>query len=131
MWAKIAINLNGLKQPTFKVSKRTVRDRLTLLQSKFKEKIRIEDGASGIDCEESELNQALEEIIDKGKDAEAGRKENGGTQQENQKLAADEQRKKAMERLGETQKRKRSVDEKVKKSRKSGIERENGKRKRT
>ena len=54
VWAKIAFNLNGLKQPTFKVSKRVVRDRLTLLQSRFKEKNRIEDGASGIDCEESE-----------------------------------------------------------------------------
>ena len=50
VWAKIAINLNGLKQATFKVSKRSVRHRLTLLQSRFKEKIRREEGASGIDC---------------------------------------------------------------------------------
>ena len=123
VWAKIAINLNDLRQPTFKVSKRSVRDRLTPLQSRFKEKIRMEEeGASGMDCEESELDQALEEITDKEKAAEAGRKENCGTQQENEKLAAEEQRKKAMERLGETQKRKGGVDEKVKKSRKSGPE---------
>ena len=104
VWAKIAINLNGLKQPTFKASKRSARDRLILLQSRFKEKIRMEEGASGIDCEESALEQPLEEITDKEKAVEAGRKENCGTQQENEKLAAEEQRKKAMERLGETQK---------------------------
>ena len=67
VWPKIAINLNGLKQPTFKVSKRSVRDRLTLLQSRFKEKIRRGEGAPGIDCEESELDQALEEILTKRK----------------------------------------------------------------
>ena len=64
----------------------------------------MEEGASGKDCEESELDQALEEITDKEKAAEAGRKENCGTWQENEKLAAEEQRKKAMERLGETEK---------------------------
>lgn len=59
VWAKIAINSNGLKQPTFKVSKRSGRDWLTLLLSRFKEKIRIEEAASGINFEESELDQGL------------------------------------------------------------------------
>ena len=119
VWTKININLNGLRQPTFKVSKRSVRDQLTLLQSRFKEKIRMEEGASGIDCEESEVDQVLEEITDKEKAAEAGQKENCGTKQENEKIAAEEQRKKAMERLGETEKRKGGVDEKDKNSRKN------------
>lgn len=51
------------------------------------------------------------------------RKLNCGThEQENEKLASEEQRKKAVERLGETRKRKGSVDAKVKKSIKSGTE---------
>ena len=55
--------------PTFKVSKRSVRDRLTLLQQKYKAKMRMEEVASGIDCQETKLDKALEEIIEKEKAA--------------------------------------------------------------
>ena len=44
------------------IFKRSVKDRLTLLQSSYKEKIRMEEGASGIECNESELDLAFEEI---------------------------------------------------------------------
>ena len=67
VWNKIAINLNGLDHPRFKVNKRSVRDRLTLLITKYKAKVRKEKNASGISCVELELDQALEEIIDKEK----------------------------------------------------------------
>ena len=63
----IAINLNGLDHPRFKVSKRSVRDRLTLPITKYKAKVHEEENVSGISCEESELDQPLEEIIDKEK----------------------------------------------------------------
>ena len=42
-----------------------MKDRLTLLITKHKAKIRQEENATGITCEETELDQALEEIIDK------------------------------------------------------------------
>ena len=45
VWGQIALNLNSLASPIFKVSKRSVRDRLTLLQSKYKEKMREEERA--------------------------------------------------------------------------------------
>ena len=37
-----------------------MRDRLTLLITKHKAKMRQEENASGIDCEETELDQAIE-----------------------------------------------------------------------
>ena len=39
IWEKIANNLNGLELPRFKVSKRAVRERYTLLSEKFKAKL--------------------------------------------------------------------------------------------
>ena len=50
IWGRIADNLNSLSSPKFKVSKRSVRDRFTLLQTKYKEKVREGERASGIDC---------------------------------------------------------------------------------
>ena len=40
VWNEIASNLNGLVELKFKVTKRSVRDRLTLLQEKYKAKMR-------------------------------------------------------------------------------------------
>ena len=66
--------------------------------------MRQEENASGIACEETELDQALKEIIDKEKlsnekGSEAKKKE------KEEKAAAEELRKTARERLGHTQKR--------------------------
>ena len=54
VWGQLAIHLNCTSHPKFKVTKRSVRDRLTLLQNRFKEKMKEEEKASGIDCEETE-----------------------------------------------------------------------------
>ena len=51
--------------PKFKVNKRSMRDRLTLLITEHKAKIRQEENVAGITCKEIELNPALEEIIDR------------------------------------------------------------------
>ena len=102
---QIAINLNGLDQTKFKVNKRSLRDRLTLLFTKHKVKMRQEESACGITCEETELDQALEEIIDKEKlEEEKGSKAKKKEKQE--EAAAEERRQSAMERLGQTKKRK-------------------------
>ena len=79
IWGQIAVNLNSLASPTFKVAKRSVRDRLTLLQAKYKEKLREEERASGIDCEGTQLDTAVEEILDKEKVADMERNEQAGT----------------------------------------------------
>ena len=65
VWTQIGVNLSGLDHPKFKVNKRSVRVRLTLLITKHKEKIRQEENVTGITCEETELAQALEDIIDR------------------------------------------------------------------
>ena len=88
----IAINLNGLDHPRFKVSKRSVRDSTR------------EENASGISCQESELDQALEEIIDKEKLADEKCSEAKNKEKE-EKAAEEEHRKAAMERLCQTKKR--------------------------
>ena len=62
VWNQIAVNLSGLDQ---NVNKRSMRDRLTLLITKNKAKIRQVEDATGITCEETELDQAFEDIIDR------------------------------------------------------------------
>ena len=104
VWGQVAINLNSSNHPKFKVSKHSVRDRLTLLQSRYKEKMKREKIASGIDCEEIELDRALEEIIEKEKASESSRNEGSSAQVKKDKEAAEEQRLKAMESLGQTTK---------------------------
>jgi hypothetical protein len=70
IWDKIASNLNSLQLPRFKVTKRAVRERYTLLSDKFKAKMREEEKASGIETEMSEVGKALEEISEKEAAAE-------------------------------------------------------------
>ena len=66
IWGEIAQNLNGLSSPKFTVRTRCVRDRLTLLLKKYKEKMRNEEQGSGIKCDkETELEMALSDIIEK------------------------------------------------------------------
>jgi len=113
VWRQIALNLNSLASPIFKLSKRSVRDRRTLLQTKYKEKIR-EERASGIDCEETQLDAALEEILDKEKAADMERNEQAGTltkKHQIEKASVEEVRRQAMERLGKTQKRNADSEE--------------------
>ena len=64
---QIAVSLGGLDPPKFKVNERSMRDRLsTLLITKHKAKIGQEENSTGITCEETELEQALEDIIKRG-----------------------------------------------------------------
>ena len=62
---QITVNLSDLDHPKFKVNQRSMRVRLTLLITKHKAKIRQEENATGITCKDTELDLALEEIIDR------------------------------------------------------------------
>lgn len=121
IWEKIANNLNGLELPRFKVSKRAVRERYTLLSEKFKAKMKDEEKASGIECDLSDVEKALEEIAEKEVAAE-DTVENDKKKLDNAK--AVEMRNRALESLGKTQKRQRNEDEEnakpKQKSRRSG-----------
>ena len=65
IWDKIANNLNSLQHPQFRVTKRSVRERYTLLSDKFRAKMRDEEKASGIDTDLSDVEKALEGIVEK------------------------------------------------------------------
>ena len=62
IWDQIANNLNSLEIPRFRVSKRSVRERYTLLIEKLKKKLKEEEKASGIETSMSDVEKALEEM---------------------------------------------------------------------
>ena len=101
IWDQIANNLNFLEIPRFRVSKCSVRERYTLLIEKLKKKLKEEEKASGIETSMSDVEKALEELIEKESDAE-------NTVESNNKKAdhakAVEMRKRAMESIRSTQK---------------------------
>ena len=108
-WAQVASSLSEVQRPHFKVDKRSVRDRYNLLADRLRQKFKREAKASGIATEMSEAEQALEFLIEKEDAAEEHQKED--SEEKRKKAAADrvgaeEVRRKAMERLAITQKRK-------------------------
>lgn len=129
VWGQIALNLNSLASPILKVSKTSVRDRLTLLQTKYKEKIREEERASGIDYEETQLDAAVEEILDKKRQLTwkkmsklaLSQKKKQQQKHQSEKARAEEVWRQAMERLGKTQER--NADSEERKSSKRGKKR--------
>ncbi|XP_058968481.2 mRNA export factor GLE1-like [Pocillopora verrucosa] len=107
-WEEVAKNLNKIQQIYFKVDKRAVQDRYNLLSKELRNKLKREEKESGIETDMTEVEMALEELIEKEDAAETEQKV-----VENQKKVKDSQdrenaesvQKKAMERLGQTQKR--------------------------
>jgi hypothetical protein len=63
IWLRIATSLNSLQSPVFRVNQRSVRDRFALLEKKYKKKVQEETLASGISCEENEVDLAMDEIV--------------------------------------------------------------------
>ena len=87
---------------------RSVRDRFTKLEKEFKRKRAIEERASGICPDEpDELDQALENIIEmaESQQEQLKRGEVKKRDLEKEKQTAEEIRKRAMERMGETKER--------------------------
>lgn len=130
-WTSIAVDLGALEDITFNVTQKSVRDRYRLLVEKHKRKMRSQEGESGSTTEETELDQLLQNITEEADEATGlYDQENKRKQEENQKdrRNAEEVRMKALEGLGETQKR-RNEEEKddpsslgSRKKRKSGTE---------
>jgi len=121
-WANIAKSLSGMEKPIFKVSQRSVRDRYSTMEKKSKNKVRQEEGASGISPEESEVDRAMEEIIEQFEehDREYDRISEGKKKKAEEEVAkAEEMRKQSLETYKNTQKR-RDSDEPPKKKRASG-----------
>ena len=102
----IVDRLNSVQYPNFNLKdKRVVRDRWSFLQTKFKRRIREEEKASGhsgiIPDEFTEKDLLIEELCEKEESSISNSRK-----QSSDKEAAEDVRKKAMERMRETTKRK-------------------------
>lgn len=64
-WESVAQQLNSIHQPIFRVTTRSVRDRFSLLSTKYAYKLKMEEKASGIQVEQSELEKLIEEILER------------------------------------------------------------------
>ena len=126
-WTKIADALNGLKEPKFVVTQRSVRDRFKLLSDKYKKKINAEERGSGISPEMTELDHLLEEILElerKYSEEHVQETVERTIKDQEDKENAEDMRLKAMETFRETQKRKANADgdQKKEKRRSNGTE---------
>jgi len=115
-WEEVAQNLIKIQEVYFNVDKRAVRDRYNLLSKELRTELKKEERETGIETDMTEVEVALEELIEKEDAAE--------TEQrvvDNQKKIKNSQdredaeniSKKAMERLGQTQKREADEGESV------------------
>lgn len=113
-WEMIADNLNGIEDPKFRVTARSVRDRYAYLTARKSTQLQDDQRASGIAVVETELDVLLEEILEKEKEAKLGfedKKKEADNKEAKDKLSAQEVRKKAMERM--SQKKNTNLEEDV------------------
>ena len=101
-WESIQGFLNQIENPKFQIKdKRGVRDRWNILQGKFKKRMRKEEAATSIECEEmSEKDTIIEQLTEQERSFQAKEK---STVKE--KEAAESVRKKAMERMKDSKKK--------------------------
>ena len=86
-----------------------MRDQYNLLTKKLQAKLKTDKKASGIDASNTELDNLLEEMLEKEKATKEKfdiDDENKKKSVENEKIAAEDMRKWALERVGQTTKRK-------------------------
>ena len=105
-WESIQEFLNQMENPKFHIKeKRGVQDRWNILQGKFLKRMREEEAASGIECEElSEKDTLIEELSERERSFQVKEKNTA-----KDKEAAESVRRKAMERMKDS-KRKTSQD---------------------
>ena len=117
IWESIQERLSKLDNPKFVIKeKRGVRDRWNLLQARFKRMQREELQASGIDCELSENDALIEELCEKEDSFSAKDKKKS-----DDKEAAEEIRKKAMERMSSKKNRTNLLEEAPKRAEEAGV----------
>ena len=126
VWHKIADNLNLQAVLRFLVTKKSVREHLKLLLDKYRARMQKERKDSGVEVEETELDQALEEINEKW---EVTKEQdilllNNKKKAEEDRAMGEEVRKRVCKKLSETMKWKGegegSSEPKKKRSRKGG-----------
>ena len=105
VWKNIAEQLVTVKEVRFKadLDQRAVRDRYNLLANKLRRKLKDEEKASGIETDMTELEAALEDLIEREDQSDAQHKENQEQnikKREDREVAEDMQAK-SLDRLGE------------------------------
>ncbi|XP_068712741.1 E3 ubiquitin-protein ligase BRE1A-like [Montipora foliosa] len=104
-WEKLAISLNAIPNPQFRVTQRSVRDHYSTMEKRRRKKVREEDRASGIAPEEDkELDQLLDEIMELFNESDKAIDETKQKQEEEVKKA-EEMRKRSLETFKESAKR--------------------------
>ena len=113
VWEDIANKLEKMEYPKFKVEQRSVRDRFKKLIKQFRKKENNERRASGISPELTKLDTLLEEINEKEEASEtlAADVEMEKRRLEEDQMAGEEIRKRAMETLSQTQQRNSKKDQ--------------------
>ena len=105
-WDEAADRLSKISEPKFLVDQRAVRERYSKLEEGFKRKMAMDERASGISPQMTEVDQAIETIIGLAESAkEELAKAEGEKNQVKEKETAEGVRKRPMERLGETKDR--------------------------
>ena len=106
VWKIIANNLNIMADEKFAVDQSAVRERFTLIAEKFEKKIKEQENASEIaPLELSELEQALEEMKSRMKEAQHEVDANDSKTGDDKRKAEDI-RQKALKTFAQTKKRK-------------------------
>ena len=114
-WDKTASSLSHVEKPRFIVDQRSVRDHFMKLEKSHKCKMAAEERASGISPEHTELDEALQDIMERSEGAKGEEMEEKNAEKE--KETAENVRKRSMERLSQT--RERESPESAKKKKKS------------
>ena len=109
----MATRLSECLQPKFTVDQRAVRERYAKIARYSKRRMANEERASGIVAEETELDQAIEDIIGMTEAAEEEHAHRAAARRAAEKITAEDVRERSMDRLAETQKRQKSEEEKV------------------
>ena len=127
VWNDIAERLVAVDKVRFKsdLDRRSVCDRYNLLANKLRRKLKDERKASGIETDMSEVEVALEDLIEREDESDKQHKENQdqNLMRKEDRQQAEDIRTKSLERLGETQKRKgqdSNLQTKAKKKRATG-----------
>lgn len=114
-WSEVALNVKQALLPeSYNITQRSSRDRFNLLLAKHKTKQRKDISASGISPEQTELDAALDDLLERVEEAEKRHASNATekkSQEDQQKQHAEEVRRMSLETYSET--RKRTADDGV------------------
>ena len=108
-WETIARHLNVTSHPKATVTPGAVCDRYNLLRKKVEIRLNRKERASGISDDNSELDNLLEEMLEKKKAAKEKLDNDDEDKKKylaNEKVVAEDMRKRALERVEQTAKRK-------------------------